>query len=126
MAKSPGHRKSPDHKVLERHLDRRYVVELNGEVLADSSDIVEVDEDGHPARLYFPSADVKMDHLERSEHTTRCPFKGTAHYFDIAAAGETKPNAVWTYEEPYDEHVALKDRLAFYDENVDGLQIRAA
>lgn len=126
MAKSPGHQRSPDHKVLERQLDRRYVVELNGEVLADSSDIIEVDEDGHPTRLYFPTADVKMDKLTPSDHTTRCPFKGTAHYFDIASGTETERNAVWTYDEPYDEHVALKGRVAFYDENVDGLEIRAA
>ena len=45
----------------------------------------EIDEDGNPPRFYVPRTDVMMDKLERSSLTTRCPFKGTAHYFGIAA-----------------------------------------
>jgi uncharacterized protein (DUF427 family) len=124
MSKSPGHQQWPDHRVKERHLPERVTVKAEGEVVADSSDVIIVEEDENPARYYFPRADVKMDKLERSETTTQCPFKGTAHYYSVNASGKRLEDAVWTYEEPYDEHRELKDRVAFYDDKVPGLEIR--
>lgn len=126
MAKSPGHREHPDHKVLEHHVDRRMKVVINGELVADSRDVIEVDEDGHPPRFYFPRADVKMDKLSRSDTTTKCPFKGTAHYFGVRADGRSFADAVWTYEQPYDEHESLDGRVAFYDDKIPEIAIRPA
>lgn len=123
MYKSPGHRQHPEHKVREEHLGQRIQVEINGETIADSSDVIRVDEDGSPARYYFPRGDVAQDHLQRSDTTTQCPFKGTAHYFDLTAGGQRFEDAIWSYEEPYEEHHALKDRLAFYDEKVPAIRI---
>jgi uncharacterized protein (DUF427 family) len=123
MSKSPGHKKFPDHKVEEKRLAERMKVEIDGEVIAESSDVIRVDEDEMPARYYFPRADVQMDKLERSDTTTKCPFKGTAHYFSLNVGGRKFDDAVWSYERPYDEHRELKNRLAFYDEKVREIQI---
>src|SRR5689334_12966828 len=103
MNKSPGHQKWPDHKVEESPMNQRISVEINGEQIADSSDIIRVDEDRHPVRYYFPRTDVRMDMLERSDTTTTCPFKGTAHYFHVKLGDRKFVDAVWTYEDPYDE-----------------------
>jgi uncharacterized protein (DUF427 family) len=123
MSKSPGHQKWPDHKVKERQLAKRVKVEANGEVVADSADVIKVEEDESPDRYYFPRADVRMDKLERSETTTKCPFKGTANYFSLNASGKKLSDAVWTYEDPFEEHQQLKDRIAFYDDQVPGIKI---
>jgi uncharacterized protein (DUF427 family) len=123
MSKSPGHLKMPDHKVLEKHLQERVQLKVNGEVIAESKDVIEVDEDDHPKRYYFPRSAVKMDLLSRTDTTTQCPFKGTAHYFSLKAGDKDIHDAVWTYEEPFDEHLDLRDRLAFYDDKIREIEI---
>jgi uncharacterized protein (DUF427 family) len=55
--------------------------------------------------------------------TTECPFKGSAHYFSARLGDKTLKDAVWTYEEPYDEHRALAERVAFYEEHIPGIRI---
>ena len=128
MSKSPGHQKWPDHKVIERPVGERVTVELDGQILADSRDVIRVEEDGSPARYYFPRSDVRMDKLAPTATTSQCPFKGTAHYFSLAMDGGGNggrlKDAVWTYDEPFDEHRALKGRLAFYDDKYRNIHVR--
>jgi uncharacterized protein (DUF427 family) len=123
---SPGHKKWPEHKVQEQHSPKRVKVEINGEVIADSRDVIEVMEDDHPRRFYFPRGDVKMNLLERSETTSECPFKGHANYYNVRSDGQRLQDAVWTYEEPFDEHRDLKERVAFWDDKVPGVSIQAS
>ena len=85
MSKSPGHREHPEHHVRERSLSNAIRVAVNGDVIAESTDVVKVEEDGNPARYYFPRVDVRMERLEPSATTTKCPFKGQAHYSTSAA-----------------------------------------
>jgi len=126
MNKSPGHQLMPDHNVEEQRVRESMKVEVNGETIAQSTDVIRVKEDGHPDRYYFPRNDVQMKKLERTLTTTECPFKGTAHYFNINANGQRLNDAVWTYEDPYDEHLDLRERVAFYDDKIPEILIRAA
>ena len=127
MSKSPGHQKWPEHKVLERPVGERVTVEVDGQIVADSRGVIRVEEDGSPARFYFPRSDVRMYKLARTTTTSECPFKGKANYFSLAMSsggGGKLDDAVWTYEEPFDEHLALKDRLAFYDDKYRNIHVR--
>lgn len=91
-------------------------VTLNGEVIAESRDAIAMKEGDYPVVYYIPRADVKMDRLQRSSYKTHCLFKGDASYFSVKNGPE---NAVWSYEQPYDEMSAIKDLLAFYPDKVD-------
>lgn len=99
-------------------------VALDDVVIASSTDVIRVDEDGAPPRYYFQRKHVRMDLLERSDTVTRCPFKGTASYFTLNLSGKRLPDAIWSYEDPYEEHAGLKGRVAFYLEKFPELELR--
>ena len=80
-----------------------------GEVLAESEDTVVV-EGNH----YFPPSSVKSASFTSSDHTSFCPWKGTASYYDVHAAGKTNENAAWYYPDPMDAAAEIKDRIAFW------------
>ena len=122
--KAPGHEKWPDHQVKESRVDGAAEVRVGPEVIADSRDVVRVEEDGSPPRLYFPRDSVAMQKLEPSNTTTYCPFKGTARYFTLNINGKRMQDAVWSYEEPFEEHQVLKDRVAFYEEKFPDIRVQ--
>ena len=117
----PGYRDNPKHRLSAKPAGARVQVTLNGEVIADSADAIRLEEGSYPAVYYFPRQDVKMERLARSSHETYCPFKGTASYYSFKDGAQ---NAVWTYEKPYDEMLAIRERLAFYPDKVDSITVK--
>ena len=125
MTSSPGHKKWPNHHIVEEHPRSRVEVIFDGIKIAESTSVIKVVEDNHPLRYYLPREDVDMNALERSDTTTECPFKGIANYFSITIGKHRIDDAVWTYEDPYEEHQGLRNRVAFYDDKSD-LQLKVA
>ncbi len=82
---------------------------FNGVVLA-RSDATEVVEGNH----YFPADSVNWDYFSKTEHSTHCPWKGDASYYTVSAAGETKENVAWQYEEPFEKATHITGYVAFY------------
>ena len=126
MSKAPGHQKWPDHRVDERHVAQRVHAQAETEAIADSMDVIRVDEDKSPVRYYFPRGDIRMEKLQPSSTTTECPFKGTENYFDIQVGARTLKDAAWSYEDPYEEHADLKGRIAFYDDKMPEIKVTLA
>lgn len=118
---APGFKKYPEHRVEAKPAKVRVRVTFQGEIIADTSQAVALHErqsSDHvlaPVVYYVPRKDVKMERLARTSHTTHCPFKGDAAYFSLKDGPE---NAVWSYEQPFDEMLAIKDLVAFYPDKV--------
>ena len=117
----PGYKTHPEHRVELKPGPARVQVRVNGEMVADSARAIALHENGYPVVYYIPRADVRMERLVRTPHHTRCPFKGEASYFNLIPNGAE--NAVWTYEQPYDEVLPLKDHVAFYPNKVDAIVV---
>ena len=64
---------------------------------------------------YFPPEDVDMSSLAKSPTTTRCRWKGTAHYFTLEIDGERNADAAWYYPDPKPEAEQIRDRIAFWN-----------
>jgi uncharacterized protein (DUF427 family) len=80
-----------------------------GAVLAESDRCVVVE-----GNQYFPPDDVRREVLEPSDHTSVCPWKGTARYYDVVVNGERNPNAAWYYPEPSPAAREIAGHIAFW------------
>jgi len=119
MADKPIKFPGPNHPISIEGNPSRIVVTVGGKVIADTRDALILREASYPAVQYIPRRDVDMAALTRSEHTTYCPYKGDASYYSIPAGGDRSRNAVWTYENPFEAMVQIKDHVAFYPDRVD-------
>lgn len=120
----PHREPGPDHPITLSENLSRVIVTVAGRVIADTRAAVSVREAHYPPVQYIPREDVDMSQLERTDHTTYCPYKGDCSYYSIAAGGERAKNAVWSYENPYPAVIQIKDHVAFYPDRVDGIEER--
>ena len=80
-----------------------------GVVLAESDNCVVVE-----GNQYFPPESIQRDYFKPAANTTVCPWKGTAHYYDIEVNGKPNPGAAWYYPEPKTAAAEIKDHVAFW------------
>ncbi len=119
--KLPG----PDHPISIEASASHVVVSVAGRTVADTREALTLREAAYPDVLYIPRKDVDMSLLERTAHTTYCPYKGDCTYYNIPLGRQHSINAVWTYEAPYDAVAEIKDHVAFYPERVDAITVAA-
>jgi uncharacterized protein (DUF427 family) len=108
-----SHPRDPYHRVDTRQSSRHVRIELDGELVAESSRPRLLFETGIRTRCYLPREDV-LARLEPGDLRTACPYKGRATHWSI---GEHR-NVAWSYEDPLEEAVAIRGMIAFYDERV--------
>jgi len=113
-----GHPRDPFHRVDMRRSSRHVRVELDGELLAESSRATLLFETSLPTRFYLPREDVLSD-LQPSGKRTYCPYKGHASYWSVEVPGRAHQDLAWTYEDPLPEAAPVTGLVAFFDERVD-------
>ncbi len=115
---SPGFKARPDHSIVLEPFKGTVTVTVGAVQIARTSKAMVVREQGHNPAYYVPVEDIDGDHLVRSAHASRCPFKGTASYWNLVVGDHEIDNAVWAYETPYDELIEMAGLAAFYDSKV--------
>lgn len=92
---------------------------FNGVTLADSTAMMLLHEAGHLPVYYFPWVDVRRQYLQRTAHSSRCPYKGQASYWSVQVGDRCAQNALWAYEDPITAAAALRSYAAFYWDRMD-------
>jgi uncharacterized protein (DUF427 family) len=82
---------------------------FNGTVIAQSDDIEIVE-----GNTYFPVESLDKQYVHDSDHSTYCPWKGDASYWDVEVGGERAANAAWYYPTTKEGAEAVANRVAFY------------
>lgn len=117
------HPRDPYHRVDVLHSSRYVKIVVGGETVADTHRPRLLFETGLPTRYYLPKLDVRMDLLEPSETTTRCPYKGEATYWSVRIGDRLIPDLVWSYPAPIPECPKIENLLCFFDERVDAIYV---
>jgi uncharacterized protein (DUF427 family) len=113
-----GHPRDPFHRVDVRRSARPVRIEVDGDVVAETTDARLLFETQLPTRFYLPRDDVRVELLP-SERRSYCPYKGQASYWSVDAGGRRREDLGWSYEQPLPDVVAIAGLVAFWDERVD-------
>ncbi len=115
------HPRDPYKRVDVVQSSRHVRVVVGDETVAETDKPVLLFETGLPTRYYIPKVDVRMDLLVPSEKLTRCPYKGEAGYYSVAAGGRVAEEIAWYYRYPTMESAKIAGRICFFNERVDAL-----
>ena len=115
---APGFAERPAHRVEIRPCTTRVRVTVGEQLVAESLRPLRLAESTLPVVWYLPLSDVNEELLQRSDTSTYCPFKGHASYWSLTTADGLLDDAVWAYEDPYDECAQLAGHVAFYANKV--------
>jgi len=112
-ARAPERVSHAGYRVVIEPSANRIRAVFNGETIADSDRALVMRETRLPWVYYFPRADVRTDLLTRKPQRTHCPFKGDASYWSLTVGDRVAEDAVWSYEDPFDEAMSVRDYIAF-------------
>jgi len=98
----------------------RVRVEFESRAIADTIRALRVCETSSPPCYYVPRADILMAHLEPSERTSFCEWKGLASYWSVRVGARLAKDAAWSYPDPDEGFEAIRDYVAFYPRRMDG------
>jgi uncharacterized protein (DUF427 family) len=122
MAEKAKRVPGPDHPITIERNPARITVSVGGRVVADTRDALTLREASYPPVQYIPRRDVDMSLLEKTQHSTYCPYKGDASYYSIPSGGTKSVNAIWTYEAAFPAVSAINEYVAFYPDRVDKIE----
>jgi len=114
------HPKDPYKRIECIPSTRTVRIEIDGEVVAESSSNIFLYETMLQPRYYLSPTSVNWELLSPSETKSVCPYKGEAKYYDVTLkSGKVVKDAIWWYKYPTLESILITGRLCFYNEKVD-------
>jgi uncharacterized protein (DUF427 family) len=105
---------APAHRIFFADYPRRLRAVVGDRVVLDTTGAKLLYETGIMPVPYVPLADFDHALLERTDHSTHCPFKGDASYWSVRVGAELRENAVWAYEDPFPAASWLRGYGALY------------
>jgi uncharacterized protein (DUF427 family) len=115
-----AHPRDPFHRVDVLPSSRQVRLELDGQVLAQSSRPTMLFETALPTRYYLPREDIRAE-LSPSGTRTYCAYKGQASYWSATVGGRVLPDIAWTYEQPLHDAAPVRGLIALFNERLDVL-----
>lgn len=94
-------------------------VSFGGVLVAETRRPVRVLETSQPPAFYLPPDDVRLDLLVPGTSQSFCEWKGAARYWHVRVDGRMVENAAWSYPDPTERFLPIRDHLAFYPQLMD-------
>jgi uncharacterized protein (DUF427 family) len=118
-----AHARDPYKRVDILPSSRHVRVVLSGVIVADTRQPRLLIETGLPTRYYIPQQDIRMELLEPTASTSRCPYKGKASYWSAKIGDKIYKDIVWSYRDPLPACSPIANLLCFYNERVDAIYV---
>ncbi|WP_414637904.1 DUF427 domain-containing protein [Actinophytocola sp.] len=97
----------------------RVTVRVGGQVVADTTSALVLQESNYPPVQYIPLADVDQSLLTATDTSTYCPFKGDASYYSLSTPDGELTDVIWTYRTPYEAVAPIAEHVALYANKVE-------
>ena len=101
----------------------RVTIDLGGERVVDTRDVVRVLETSHPPVYYVPISAFAPGSLEPAAGRSFCEFKGAARYLTVRGGDSVAERAAWNYPTPSAGFEVLADRVAVYAGRMDACTV---
>jgi uncharacterized protein (DUF427 family) len=118
-----AHARDPYKRVDILPGSRHIRIVLGGVTIADTHHPHLLIETGLLTRYYIPKQDVRMELLEATKTTTRCPYKGEASHWSARMGEKIFKDIVWSYRDPLPACSPIDGLLSFFNERVDALYV---
>jgi uncharacterized protein (DUF427 family) len=113
-----AHARDPQKRVDVAPSSRHVRVELDGQLLAESTRPLLLFETILPVRYYLPPEDVQVE-LVPTKTVSVCPYKGVARWWSARIGERVADDLVWSYPSPIAENPRIAGLLCFLNERVD-------
>jgi uncharacterized protein (DUF427 family) len=113
-----AHARDPHKRVDVAASSRSVRVELDGQLLAESTRPTLLFETTLPPRFYLPREDVVAELVPTSTRSM-CPYKGVASWWSVRVGDRVVEDLVWSYPDPIPENPRIAGLMCFYNEKVD-------
>lgn len=115
---APGFQRNPGKVITVEPYDGTVIVRAGETIIASSTRAKVLTEAPYPSVLYIPFADIDFTQFRKTDLSTHCPYKGDASYWSVLPAADNGKDAMWAYEQPFDEMADIRDHGAFYPSKV--------